>query len=240
MTDDLASLITQRKPTPERPLFGLTVLVVEDSRFACEAVRLLCLRSGARIRRADSLAAAHRHLSLYRPSVILVDMGLPDGSGADLIQEFAAEEDPPIILATSGDPNNEVEAMQAGADGFLPKPITSLGAFQQAILDHVPQDRHPTGPRTLSEDVVTPDKIALRDDLAHVAEVLGALPDVDGNSLDYIAQFLASLARSAEDRGLAKMADTLTYHGGDADVPRALIAEVAREVETRLTGTGPI
>ena len=37
---------------------GINRLVVEDSRFACEAVRLLCLRSGARIRRADSLEHA--------------------------------------------------------------------------------------------------------------------------------------------------------------------------------------
>ena len=74
-----------RRPTAEHPLAGLTVLVVEDSRYACEAMRLLCQHSGARLRRADSLAAAARHLRVYRPDVLIVDLGLPDGPGEALI-----------------------------------------------------------------------------------------------------------------------------------------------------------
>ena len=62
-------------------LFAVTILLVEDSRSASEAIRLYAAESGARVRRADSLHAASRHLAIYRPSVVMVDLGLPDGDG---------------------------------------------------------------------------------------------------------------------------------------------------------------
>ncbi|MGB0905001.1 MAG: response regulator, partial [Mangrovicoccus sp.] len=124
MSDTVESYLMRRQPTAARPLLGLTVLVVEDSRFASEAVRLLCLRSGARIRRADCLNSARRHLRTYRPAVVIVDLGLPDGSGEDLIQELAESSDPmELVLATSGDPDGRARAMAAGAMDFFEKPI---------------------------------------------------------------------------------------------------------------------
>ncbi|MGB3556876.1 MAG: response regulator, partial [Jannaschia sp.] len=128
--DDL-DLMARPAPTPQRPLLGTTLLLVEDSRFASEAVRLLALRSGARIRRADCMASAARHLGTYRPGVAIVDLGLPDGSGLTLIRQLAqAPHRPQVILATSGQSADEVEgaALEAGADGFMPQPIESLAA----------------------------------------------------------------------------------------------------------------
>lgn len=206
--DDLADFMTSRPPTSAHPLLGRTVLVVEDSRFACEAMRLLCLRSGARIRRADSLRSARRHLQAYRPSVVIVDMGLPDGSGAELIEELNhAQPRVDVILATSGDLELEDVATAAGADGFIAKPMASLSQFQNAILQHVPLDEHPPGPRVVSADTVSPDPIAFRDDMAHVADVLAGRHDE--RTLDYVAQFVGGVALSAEDASLSKAIDTL-------------------------------
>jgi DNA-binding response OmpR family regulator len=144
MSDALADLIWNRRPTAERPLLGQTVLVVEDSRFACEAMRLLCLRSGARIRRADSLRSAARHLSVYRPSVVIVDIGLPDGSGTALLRDLSrAQPRVAVLLAISGDDAQREAALAAGADDFLPKPFTSLAAFQAAVLAQLPPRRSP-------------------------------------------------------------------------------------------------
>ncbi|SFA88345.1 response regulator receiver protein [Poseidonocella pacifica] len=200
--DDLDPLALTRTPTPARPLLGLTVLVVEDSRFACEAMRLLCLRSGARIRRADSLTSARRHLQVYRPSVVIVDLGLPDGAGEDLIEEMASMPGRTcVILGISGDESGSTRAMSAGADGFLAKPVKSLAVFQEAVLAHIPAEHHPRGPRVISEDVISPDPIAFQDDIAHAAEVLSG---ADGEYVvDYVSQFLAGLARTAEDAPLA-------------------------------------
>ncbi|WBU55903.1 response regulator [Paracoccus sediminicola] len=193
---------------PGRPLSGLTVLVVEDSRIASEAMRLLCLRSGARIRRADSLRTAMRHLQTYRPSVVIVDMGLPDGNGADLIGKIRAlGTQSPVVLAISGNPDTEDAALAAGAAGFMIKPIENLAVFQQTLLAALPSHELPKGLRVLPNDIVAPDKTALRQDLTHVAQVLAAAED--GEAIGYIARFLTGVARSAHDAKLAEAAAAL-------------------------------
>ena len=207
--DSIDDLITLRRPTARRPLLGITMLLVEDSRFVCEAVRLLSTRSGARIRRADSIANARRHLAIYRPTVAIVDIGLPDGSGLDLITNLThGSPKIDVVLGTSGDSSFEKQVIDAGANGFLTKPIESLAAFQAAILDHLPHDRQPPGPRVVNEETVCPDKIAFHDDLNHVAEVLEGHQDTE--TIDYVTQFLRGVANSAGDTDLQSIVAQLT------------------------------
>jgi CheY-like chemotaxis protein len=230
---DLFSVVVQA--TADRPLAGMTVLVVEDSRFACEAMRLLCLRSGARIRRADSLKSARRHLQLYRPSVLVVDLGLPDGSGLELIGEQSrASPKVDVILAISGDPGQAPAAQAAGAQGFLAKPLISLDSFQSAILSRMPQNAMPRGPRALGGETVRPDRAALRDDLAHVADMLTTLSDDRG--LAYVTQFLGSVALIAGDETLQSAADSLRAARDTGKPYGADLARLAGLVQDRLEG----
>jgi DNA-binding NarL/FixJ family response regulator len=220
-------------PTATRPLLGLTVLVVEDSRYACEAMRLLCLRSGARIRRADCIRSARRHLQVYRPTVVVVDMGLPDGNGADLIAELAqAETEKSVVLATSADDNLAEEAAIAGAQGFLSKPITSLAVFQQLILAALPADRQPPGLRPVVNDQITPDEIAYHDDINYAAELLDNL--TDEKALDYIAQFLEGVARSVEDGGMEEAARALAIRRAAGQTVISETAQIAGLIQKRL------
>ena len=122
-------------------LFAVTILLVEDSRSASEAIRLYAVESGARVRRADSLHAASRHLAIYRPNVVMVDLGLPDGSGLELISHLATASLPMQgIIAVSGNDRDDWReaAREAGAAACLEKPIESLRAFQTCILGVLP------------------------------------------------------------------------------------------------------
>lgn len=231
--DDSGPFATHPTPTRVRPLLGQTILVVEDSRFACDAIRLMCLHSGARIRRADCLKSARRHLQIYRPSVIIVDMGLPDGSGADLIAELTLEVPRiNVILGLSGDDGAETRAMQAGADGFLAKPLTSLARFQTEILKHLPDDRRPVGLESVRDETILPDPLAYQDDMAQIADVLAG--PTDQHTLDYAAQFLLGVARDAEDTVLADAAQKLAQIRSQGSPVTIQAARVAGLVQSRL------
>lgn len=228
MPDLIADLRPQAAPSSDLPLGGATILLVEDSRFACEAIRLMCLRSGARLRRADCLRSAGRHLQCYRPNAVIVDLGLPDGSGLDLIGALARQSPRiPAIIAMSGDDGARDAALSAGADRFLAKPVDSLPAFQRAIL---PLLTGPAGAAPASGDdrAVTPDRAALRDDLVRAAALLD--PQAKGD-LAYAAQFLSGLAVSARDHALQGAAEGLlaAHRGGDPRAPLARLGDMVRD-----------
>lgn len=211
----------------ELPLQGLTVLAVEDSRFACEALRLMCQRGGARLRRAETLAAAQAHLRVYRPDVVIVDLGLPDGRGEGLIRDLVlSSRRPKVVLGTSGNPDGRATALAAGADGFLDKPLESLTLLCRALSRHLPElaITPPRGP----DPGAAPDRLALQDDLAQAAVALGANPGAAERR--YLAGFLRGLARHARDQGLEAAAVRAECGGEEALLPL---------VTHRLTQTGP-
>jgi len=202
------------------PLRGLTLLAVEDSRFACDALRLICIRSGARLRRAETLAAARSYLVAHRPDVVIVDLGLPDGRGEGLIADLACTGLP--VLATSGDPDGRPLALTAGAAAFLDKPISSVSAFQRLILDLVGySDTQPRIDAAL-HSAPRADDLAFRDDLAHAAPLIG------GADTSYATGFLRSLGRSAGDHALEAAALAAATGPGRDALARLVAARLAK------------
>ncbi len=71
---------------------------------------------------APSLAEARRALARGRPSLCLVDLGLPDGSGIELVRELkAGGETRTLVTTVLGDRATVMAALKAGADGYILK-----------------------------------------------------------------------------------------------------------------------
>lgn len=202
------------------PLQGLTVLLVEDSRFTSDALRLICQRSGARLRRADTLAAARAHLRCYRPDVVIIDLGLPDGRGEELIAELSGKD--AVVLGMSGDPAGRQVALAAGAHAFLDKPAGSVSAFQRLILRLVAGNGAAMMPTT--DLPVAGDPLALRDDLSMAADLV-AQREADSS---YATGFLRSLARASGDAALEQAAGLAGTAPGRDALSRLLADRLAR------------
>lgn len=200
-----------------------TLLLVEDSRHAAEAVRLLARRLGLRLRRADTLEAAWRHLRVYRPDVALIDLGLPDGSGLDLIADLAGAR-PRLrrIVALSAEPDLAGPALAAGACAFVAKPLR-LPADLPALLGPAAP---PLSDHALAQEAGRNgggDPLALRDDLLHARATLAR---EGGRGLDYAARFVRGLARCAGDQRLQDCAQA-AQRAGDAGLLLAALTERA-------------
>lgn len=182
-------------PPAQPHLRGGTLLLVEDSRLTADTVRLLFRGAGGRLRRADCLRSARRHMSLYTPDAAIVDLGLPDGSGLDLIEDMARRRPRTgLIIATSGDPEAEEDAFLAGADRFLPKPFGSGAQFIQMLAPVF------FGLRGASGVENGPTHAALRDDLYLALDLLNGAAARPA----YAGQFIAQLACMTGDFALER------------------------------------
>ncbi len=100
------------------------ILVVEDEVDIRRFVRLTLEAEGHEVYEADGVKRGLIEAGTRRPDVILLDLGLPDGDGVDLIREIRNWSAAPIVvLSARSTERDKVEALDAGADDYLVKPF---------------------------------------------------------------------------------------------------------------------
>jgi len=100
------------------------VLVVEDEPEIRRFVRVTLEREGYDAYEADGVERGAIEAGTRRPDLVVLDLGLPDGDGADLIRRLRTWSDVPIVvLSARTDEPDKVEALDAGADDYLVKPF---------------------------------------------------------------------------------------------------------------------
>jgi two-component system KDP operon response regulator KdpE len=104
-------------PDPER------LLVIEDDDSLRDALVHTLSTVCASVRTAGTIAEAAREMAQFPPELVLLDLGLPDGEGADLLKQLRVTTDVPIIVLSGRDSEDEkVALLDAGADDFIIKP----------------------------------------------------------------------------------------------------------------------
>ncbi len=113
----------------------LRVLLVEDHVDTAEMMALLIGTMGHRVVTAGSVAEALAAVGRERPDLLVSDLGLPDGSGLDLLRELTARglAVPAIALSGYGAPADIRNSKAAGFAEHLVKPLDGAGPLEAAI-----------------------------------------------------------------------------------------------------------
>ena len=120
-----------------------SVLVVEDDQHIREAVARSLVDAGHAVRTEPNGAAALTAIVDWRPDVVVLDLGLPDMDGTQVLPMLRSVSDVPVIVATARDDEAEmVRLLDAGADDYVVKPYSGeqLAARIRAVLRRQPAD----------------------------------------------------------------------------------------------------
>lgn len=98
-------------------------LIIDDEAALRRPLRLMLEQNGYQVHEADSGAEGLRFAGTLRPDVILLDWGLPDMTGVEVLQKLREWTTTPVLMLTVRDHDDDkVAALDAGADDYLTKP----------------------------------------------------------------------------------------------------------------------
>jgi two-component system KDP operon response regulator KdpE len=193
---------------------GATVLVVEDDDEArAVLVRELGSR-GYRIEEAPDGGTALERWEAGRPDVVLLDLGLPDMDGLDVIRRIRREAMTPIVILSGRFAEAEkVEALERGADDYVTKPfgIDELHARIRVAL------RRAAGPGSDSEGRIAVGPLVF-DAGRHEVSVSGLPVDLTPREFELLRVLLGEQGRVVTKGKLLRAVWGQAYQGEDSYV----------------------
>ena len=101
-----------------------TVVLIEDEPQIRRFVRNALQAEGWQVHEADGVKKGLIEAGTRKPDLLVLDLGLPDGDGLDVIRDVRSWSGVPIIvLSARSDETDKIAALDAGADDYLTKPF---------------------------------------------------------------------------------------------------------------------
>jgi two-component system, OmpR family, KDP operon response regulator KdpE len=133
------------------------IAIIEDEAPIRKFLRASLTAEGYRVEEAEDARSGIRLVTQYRADLVLLDLGLPDRDGKELVAEIRGWSTVPIVILSARDQEREkVEALDAGADDYLTKPFgvgELLARIRVALRHHAhlataDDEQHPSAFRS--------------------------------------------------------------------------------------------
>ena len=121
-----------------------SILVVEDETSIASFVAAYLRNAGYEVRTAPTAHAAVIELTKEAPSLVVLDLNLPDGDGVELCRGIRKSSDVPILMLTARDEDvDKIIGLEVGADDYMTKPFNprELVARVKSVLRRAAPDR---------------------------------------------------------------------------------------------------
>jgi two-component system, OmpR family, response regulator RegX3 len=120
-----------------RPDGSATILIIEDEESLAEAVRYSLEREGYRVSVASDGRQALERFRADPPSLVLLDLMLPELSGLDVCRQIRQTSEVPIVMLTAKDAEaDKVAGLELGADDYVTKPF-SIRELVSRVRAHI-------------------------------------------------------------------------------------------------------
>jgi DNA-binding response OmpR family regulator len=113
------------------------ILIVEDDENLSRGIAFAFEKDGYSVKKAITIKAGQSAFDKQNIDIVILDLGLPDGSGMDLCRKIREKSNIPIIMLTACDlETDEVSGLMAGADDYITKPfsLSVLRARVETVL----------------------------------------------------------------------------------------------------------
>lgn len=138
----------------------LSALVIEDDKYISNFISVSLKKDGHKVMIAESADEGMFLFSSNHPDVVLLDLGLPDRDGLEVIREIRSFSNTPILVVSArGQEKEKIEALDLGADDYISKPfhMGELLARTRVIKRRLGQQSAPASVSVFECDYLTVD-----------------------------------------------------------------------------------